>query len=162
MALKRVISGAQDGADIAGLRAAKKAGLVTGGYMPKDFLARSGFHPEYATMYGILTTASPEYPERTKWNVRQSDGTLRLAYNWNSRGEQLTLSEIQRAGKPHFDVTIGVNAITFWVPNRETYLKSLWQWVIEERIEILNVAGNSDERIEPIVEEFLLALFKTV
>ena len=38
MRLAQVISGGQDGVDVAALRAARVSGLRTGGMMPRDFM----------------------------------------------------------------------------------------------------------------------------
>ena len=84
--LRKVISGAQTGADRAALIAAKRFGFITGGHMPAGFLALDGTHPGFADLYGMETTASTEYPPRTRQNVQNSDATLRLAMNWSSPG----------------------------------------------------------------------------
>lgn len=49
MAIEKIISGGQTGADIAGLRWARKNGVPTGGYIPKGFRTESGYKTEYAT-----------------------------------------------------------------------------------------------------------------
>jgi hypothetical protein len=68
----RIISGGQTGADIGGLRAAKAAGLETGGWMPKGWLTEEGSHPEYAELYGLEQLQTKGYPARTHENVRRS------------------------------------------------------------------------------------------
>ena len=72
----RIISGGQTGVDIAALRAAKAAGLPTGGWMPKGFPTAAGPRPDYAALYGMQETASDKYPERTRKNVEASDVTV--------------------------------------------------------------------------------------
>lgn len=52
MTLRRVISGGQCGVDVAALRAAKRAGLQTGGTMPRGWRTLDGPRPEYAAEYG--------------------------------------------------------------------------------------------------------------
>ena len=74
----KIISGGQIGADIAALRAAKRLGLETGGWMPKGFRTKDGDHPEYAQEYGMMETQTYDYPRRTKLNVIEADCTLRL------------------------------------------------------------------------------------
>ena len=44
MPLQEVWSGGQNGANIAGLRAAKAVGLKTGGWMPKGYRTEGGDH----------------------------------------------------------------------------------------------------------------------
>jgi len=71
----KIISGAQIGADIAGLKAAKLLGLETGGYVLKNCKTLDGNKPEWITLYGLTELASVSYLERTALNVKHSDGT---------------------------------------------------------------------------------------
>jgi hypothetical protein len=144
--LRKVISGGQTGADRAGLKAAKDAGLATGGWMPKGFKALDGDHPEFAQLYGIQEHPSPYYPPRTFRNVQESDGTVRFATRWNSLGEVCTMKAINKYGKPYFDVDV----------LGETQPADLADWLLENNIRVLNVAGNA-EKTSPGIEEFVYA-----
>jgi hypothetical protein len=149
--LRRVWSGGQVGADIAGLRAAKKAGLETGGYIPLGFLTINGMRPEYREEFGLVETVQQGYPTRTIMNAAHTDGTIRFAYRWHSAGERLTLRAIERHGKPYLDITPGPGAIA---PRKAAV------WIVEQGIITLNVAGNADEHLEPFVETYLLEVFE--
>lgn len=155
----KVISGGQRGADIAGLRAAKRCGIETGGWMPRGYRTLDGPRPGYLHEYGLLTTESPGYPERTSKNVRDSDCTIRFASSWSSRGELATLRELKRYGKPWYDVDLGdledrasmaaeLGAIVTWLRNCDC--------------RVINVAGNADASIEPFVESYLVELIEQV
>ncbi|HSQ58757.1 MAG TPA: putative molybdenum carrier protein, partial [Gemmata sp.] len=61
MRLERVISGGQTGADRGALIAARAAGIATGGFMPRGFLAHDGNHPEFAELYDMRETESSRY-----------------------------------------------------------------------------------------------------
>jgi Circularly permutated YpsA SLOG family len=74
--LTKVISGGQTGADQAGWRAAKAAGLETGGWMPLGFLTEEGPRPEFAELYGARETRTDHYPVRTEANAMESDRRL--------------------------------------------------------------------------------------
>lgn len=148
----KVISGAQIGADIAGLRAAKALGLETGGWMPRGFLSKKGFHPEYALEYGIREHMSPSYPPRTEQNVFDSDATVRFAFDFNSPGERCTLKAITRHEKPYFDVSIDMGILT---DPRQFSI-----WLDLEDVKVLNVAGNAATWIEPLVEDFLVVALR--
>ena len=74
--VERVISGGQTGADQAGLAAAKKLGISTGGYMPKGWRTERGPRPDFAAEYGLQEAATAAYPDRTEQNVIFSDGTV--------------------------------------------------------------------------------------
>ncbi len=104
--LTKVISGGQTGADRAGLIAAKAAGYATGGCMPLKFKAQDGYHPEFADLYSVTEHASSHYAPRTFKNVRDSDGTVRFAINFQSAGELLTLNAIKQYKKVWFDVHV--------------------------------------------------------
>jgi hypothetical protein len=146
--IKKVISGGQTGADIAGLIAAKKLGIPTGGTMPKGFRTLKGPRPEYAKLYGIKEHASYAYPPRTECNVKDSDGTIRFATHWESAGEKCTLKLIQKHGKPWYDIDPSIGHDPLHVV----------EWMLQHNIQILNVAGNSEETspgIAKFVIEFL-------
>lgn len=88
--LDLVITGGQSGADQAGWRAAKAAGIPTGGWMPRGFLTESGARPEFAELYGAREHESPEYPARTRANVVDADGLIWFG-DTASPGGKLTL-----------------------------------------------------------------------
>jgi len=75
----KIISGAQTGADLAGLDAAKALGIPTGGSMPNGFKDLEGRKPEYASKYGIVALKSASYPARTLKNVTDLQGTAALS-----------------------------------------------------------------------------------
>ena len=143
MRLERVISGGQTGADRAALVVAKAAGIATGGWMPKGFRAHDGERPEFAALYGMSEHASHRYPPRTALNVKEADVTLRIASDWNSPGELLTLQFCERYGRPHFDVTFGGDVTP----------ADVVAWLAGNRVRVLNVAGNA-ERTAPGIEAF--------
>jgi hypothetical protein len=101
-----MISDGLTGADRAGLAAARAAGLETGDWMPRGFFAEDANHPELADEHSAREHRCKEYPPRTRHNVIDSDGTIRSASNWQSRGTRRTLKEIQAAGKPHLDIDV--------------------------------------------------------
>lgn len=152
--LRKVISGGQSGADIAGLRAAKRYGLETGGSMPKGFRTMHGFRPQYAKLYGMRATQSGAYPVRTKENALNSDATSRFAYSFNSYGERATLRAVLEAGKPYVDIDLTR-------PKAFTPM-DFGCWLLDFNVGILNVAGNADKRIEEWVENFLFQTFEAL
>lgn len=151
--LKRVLSGGQCGADLAGLITAKKFGIPTGGWIPKGFITQLGKHPEYAELYNIQEHSSPLYPPRTFQNAKESDGTIRFAYDLNSAGEKCTLKAILQYKKPYIDVNLHNS-----IPHQEVV-----DWIITNNIQILNIAGNSEKTyggITFVVQEYLEEIFK--
>lgn len=135
MGLKKVISGGQTGADQAGIIVASRFGLETGGMMPKGFKTLNGPNPQFAQKHGLVESESESYPPRTYWNAANSDGTVRMAGNFETRGEVCTLNACIKAKKPHFDVDLTDP------PPIEQFIA----WLDKHKIETLNVAGNSEE-----------------
>ena len=136
--LKKICSGGQTGADLGGLIVAKMFGIETGGWMPKGFMTQHGPKPEWAKKYNLQEHESPKYPPRTFCNIENSDGTIRLAYDLLSAGEKCTLKGIQKYDKPYIDVDM----------NEPRDIQEVVDWINENNIETLNVAGNS-ERTRP-------------
>lgn len=158
MKLRKVVSGGQTGADIAGLEVAKKFGFETGGIMPFGFKTLDGCRPEYKDMYGLTAHNSSSYVPRTRANVRDSDGTIRLAFNLESRGEICTLKAIKDYGKSWIDVD-------FSSDSAKQAVKPVVEWLHRNEIEILNVAGNAEQTWAGTYEaalQYLERLFEQV
>jgi hypothetical protein len=124
----RVISGGQTGVDRAALDVARELGVPCGGWCPRGRRAEDGPIPEG---YALRETPSAAYPERTAWNVRDSDGTLILTRGRPRGGTALTVSLARRAGKPVIVANLegGANAA------------EIRAFLLEHRIRVLNVAG---------------------
>lgn len=155
MGLRKVISGGQTGADIAGIETAKKFGFETGGTLPFGFKTLAGCRPEYKELYGCVAHSSSSYVPRTRANVRDSDGTIRLAFDFTSRGEMCTLKAINDYGKPYIDVDLA----------NPRPVEEVGRWLEEHGIETLNVAGNAEETAEGTYEAakgYLGKLFEVV
>src|SRR5690606_33163204 len=90
-------------------------------------------------------------------NVKDSDGTLRIAGDLLSAGEIQTLKAIKQYGKPYMD--IDVLQVYSW----KDWAVRVRLWIEEYSIQILNVAGNSEKTFPGISGEtidFMEALFK--
>jgi hypothetical protein len=149
MIFARVISGGQTGADQAGWRAARAAGLPTSGWMPAGFLTEDGPRPEFAELYGARETQSPDYPERTRRNVCDAAATIWFG-NIDSRGSILTHRACAASYRDCFDVI-------------ETKPSELYYWLVVGRYRSINVAGNresSNPGIGARVERFLAEVFR--
>ena len=133
--LRKVISGCQTGADIAGLEVAKKFGLETGGNIPFGYKTLDGPKPAYKAMYGVKVHYSSSYVPRTRLNVQESDGTIRLAFDFTTRGEICTKRAIEDFKKPYFDVDL----------NDPPPISTVTNWIACHTIEVLNVAGNAEQ-----------------
>lgn len=149
-AVERVISGGQTGADLAGVAAAHRAGIATGGWMPRGFLTEKGpLSPLLVERYGFREHASASYPPRTFANVRDADATIRFARDFATAGERCTLRAIEQYAKAYIDVPFG--------PATD-YAGDVREWLVERQVRVLNVAGNRESTtpgIGAFVEDFL-------
>lgn len=98
--IKKIISGGQTGADLGGLKAAKKLGIKTGGLAPKGYKTEIGNNPELFTLYGLVAAPTDDYSYRTAANVRASHATVIFATNAKSPGTKFTIKTCEAGGKP--------------------------------------------------------------
>jgi len=123
-----IVSGGQSGVDRAALDVAAEMGLARGGWCPRGRRAEDGAIPD---CYPLRETPSPAYPERTAWNVRDSDGTLVLTRGRPRGGTALTASLARRAGKPMLVVDLEG-------PPDAVEVRA---WISGSAVRVLNVAG---------------------
>lgn len=162
--ITKIISGFQTGADIGAIKAAKDNAVETGGWIPKGYKTLDGSRPTYADLYNAKQHSSANYASRTWDNILDSDGTLRIAGNFNSAGEKCTLNGIKAHCKPYCDLNVAD-----WIGlSREDKVslvgKIIFSWILKNKIQILNVAGNSEKTypgIEAITYEVVEILLKT-
>jgi hypothetical protein len=154
--LIKVVSGGQSGADQAGLRAARSAGIATGGWALKGWLVetpdgrRSQPAPRLAD-FGLVECPEPGYPARTKANVRDSDGTLWFGA-FDTPGFTATHDAALVMGKPFL--------IVYANSSRPSEAR---EWVEAKGIRVLNIAGDRESKQQGIgtrVERYLGAVFR--
>jgi len=133
-----IISGGQTGVDRAALDAAADLGLKRGGMAPAGWRAEDGVVPEHYRL-GMMQSASEAYPVRTQANVEASGGTLILSLGPlpADSGSMLTGKLARRIGKPYR---------WFTLPFGPLGVQLVREWLEENRIEILNVAGPRESR----------------
>lgn len=128
--IKKIVSGGQTGADRAGVDAAIESGLEYGGWIPRGRKAEDG--PISKTYADFREMSFGSYPERTKQNVIDSDGTLIFGYGKLTTGSALTLRLARQYEKPflHIDLDIETDPAD-----------RIRKWVRDHHIKVLNVAG---------------------
>jgi hypothetical protein len=124
----KVVSGGQTGVDRAALDVALEKGLPCGGWCPRGRRAEDGPIDE---RYPLQETPWDSYPQRTDWNVRDSDGTLVLASGEPDRGTALTIRLAAGRNKPCLVLDLSDKAD----PAR------VLAWAAEHGVQVLNVAG---------------------
>jgi len=145
----KIISGGQTGVDRAALDAALETGIECGGFCPKGRRSEDGIIPE---KYPLTETKTDQYPERTELNIKNSDATLILIDGEADRGTALTISLCKLHHKPWIVIDLSNK-------NKE---QNLCQWIKENKINVLNVAGNRESfspGIEKRAYEFLISQF---
>lgn len=131
--LNKVISGFQTGADIAGIVAAKRVGILTGGEMPKGFRTERGNRPDFAALYGATESPSSSYLPRTKLNAQVADLTLILSPISGSSGTRKTIEYCRQGKKPFLLLD----------PFQDDHTKAV-DFIKKHRPSIVNVAGNRE------------------
>ena len=147
--LKKIISGAQTGADQGGLEAAAFLGIPTGGKMPLGFKTEDGYHPEFAEMYNVEELATGEYAPRTRYNVVDSDATV-IFGRVTSPGSKTTRKMCNESNKPCLVVE----------EFSEFYYRLFGEFLQMYDVETLNVAGNRESKnpgLQKKVYEFLIS-----
>jgi hypothetical protein len=157
----RTTSGGQTGVDQAALRAAASCGVSIGGWCPPGRVCEDGKIPDFFPLKETPNDRSPDAPnvprsQRTEWNVRDSDATLIL---WPSDlqssdpGTRWTAECASRYQKPMLTSD----------PNSPIEVARVQEWIADNNIKSLNVAGPS-ERTSPgigvIAEEFIRDVLK--
>ena len=150
-----IISGGQTGVDRAALDAALQSKIAIAGWCPRGRLAEDGVLP---AQYLLLETPSARYPERTEWNVRDSEGTLLLPYGRLLGGTGLTSQLAKKHGKPVFRIDIADPA------DRRQAASKILAWMGKAGITRLNVAGpraSSAPEVYGITKRIVLRLIET-
>jgi hypothetical protein len=131
----KIVSGGQTGVDRAALDVALKLGIPCGGWCPQGRRAEDGPIAEH---YPLQETPWSGYPQRTEWNVRDSEGTLVLTQGKPDGGTALTIQMAARYEKPCLVIDL----------EKSPSPSDVIAWAKTHRIHVLNVAGprESEER----------------
>jgi hypothetical protein len=144
MSLKKIISGGQTGADISGIDAAIEHGMPYGGWLPKGRKTENGpLDLKYANMTEM---SIGDYSERTEQNVKDADGTVIFTHGKLLDDSALANEYAEKHNKPllHLDLD---------VLSELTAIESLIDWIYEQKIETLNVAGSRESKDEYIYDD---------
>lgn len=136
MAITKIISGGQTGADAAGLDAAIKRGVPHGGWIPKGRLTEDGPLPE---KYQLQEMPTASYPKRTEQNVIDSDGTVIFTHGTLTGGSAITRKKAVQHGKPVLHLNLA--KVTEW-----DAVQTLVAFIEDYEIQVLNVAGSRGSR----------------
>ena len=143
--IKKIVSGGQTGVDRAGLDAAIQHNIPHGGWCPRERHAEDG---RIEDKYQLTETASHDYALRTEYNVRDSDGTLILNRGKLEGGTAYTAHVAEYMHKPCLIIDISLS------PDPEEVL----DWVKNNKIQTLNIAGPRESKSPGIYEKALTEL----
>ena len=133
--ISKIISGAQTGADRAGLDVAIELGLDYGGAVPRGRITEDG---TLDLKYDKMTEmTSKNYHARTERNVTDSDATLLFTFDKLGSGSALTAKLARKHHRPFLHINL----------SRQTddeVVKIINKWLDDSKPEILNVAGSRE------------------
>lgn len=129
--VSKIVSGGQTGVDRAALDVALALGLPCGGWAPRGRRAEDGRLP---ARYPLRETTSAGYPQRTRYNVRDSDATLILTRGAPAGGTALTIACAKRMGRRCMLVDLALTDL-------ERERAAVREWLLDEKVRVLNVAG---------------------
>ena len=146
--VRRVVSGGQAGVDRAALDVALALGMACGGWCPRGRAAEDG---PIGARYPMAETPARGSLQRTRWNVRDSDGTLVLLRGRLDGGTLQAARHATALGRPLHVVDLEGPA----------GIAATRRWLRARRITVLNVAGpreSSRPGIHLQAADFLRAL----
>jgi hypothetical protein len=149
--VEKIISGGQTGVDRAALDVALELGIPCGGWCPKGRKAEDGVIP---ARYPLQELSTGGYRQRTKRNVRESDGTLILFRNELTGGSAFTADVARKQSKPCHTVNLSAPADP----------REVTEWIRLNNIRVLNIAGPREGRapgIHLVATAYLQALFRS-
>jgi len=157
--LTKVISGGQRGADRGALEAAKRAGLATGGWIPRGFRTSDGSDPSLGERFGLReipvpqTSSAGAYIARSQRNVESADATLAFRMT-QSRGTDRTIGYAQSrrwidgkipnkaVGEAAASIGYRPCLVVTKLEPRATIVAAIVAFIRRHRVHSLNVAGH--------------------
>jgi hypothetical protein len=140
--ISKIVSGGQTGADRAALDWAIAHQVPHGGWCPKG---RRAYDGPIDSRYQLKETPSGGYVQRTEWNVRDSEGTVIFSLAERlSGGSMKTLEFAIKYRKPHLHLSAASKEPS----------ELLRQWITQNNIQVLNVAGPRASK-EPGIAAFV-------
>jgi hypothetical protein len=144
----KVISGGQTGADIAGLIAAKRCGLVTGGTAPSGFKTEFGPNFDLRDVYGLIDKGS--YKSRTIQNVKDSDSTIAFIVHLGRGGTSKTIGyckygkwvDYYKTDNLGIKPVLVIDALGMALENLDKTVIEIRDWIENSNIKTVNIAGH--------------------
>ena len=155
--LKSIVTGGQTGVDIAAVKAAVEYGIPYYGWVPKGYRNETESIDPYLRS-GFFESDSESFESRTERNVIIGEATLVLFEKDKDEGTILTKSFSEKHKKKYREIDIrGQETIDV--------AYEISEWLTNEQIEILNVAGpreSNSPQIEQRAQEIFRILFSLI
>src|SRR5262249_46130159 len=103
---------------------------------------------------GLIQSDSEDPAVRTRWNVRDSDGTVILSHGALQSGSRLTADVAMELGKPLLHLDLGNMDVV-------DAAEQLRKWIEQNEIQTLNVAGPRQSQDAAIYEQTRSVLTRT-
>lgn len=173
MPISQIVSGGQTGVDRAVLDVAIKCHIKHGGWCPRHRRAEDGrIHDKYRLneieaiksiedIEDVKQREKAYVDERTKRNVRDSDGTLVIVEKEQTSakdGTLLTIDEAQGKGRNHAKPYLKISLSD---PLDENMI-NVEQWINENHISILNIGGPRESSCPGIYQATTSFLIKLI
>lgn len=147
--IEKVLSGGQTGVDRAALDSCLQHHIPCGGWCPLNRRAEDGPIPD---RYPLLEAPSTLYQVRTRYNIRDSSGTLLIHGGKLDKGSMLTVNLAIRMGKPLLQVDL----------NKHANVEEAAAWIRRNHLIVLNVAGPRESFYPGIYRQALEFMNKLV
>lgn len=138
--VSKIVSGGQTGVDRAALDVAIDLEIPHGGWCPSGRRSESGVIP---LDYQLMETDSADYSVRTERNVLDSNGTLILHFGKLAGGTKLTSVYAKRHHRPCLVIDLKDHVPDLVIP-------AFQDWVLQNQIHTLNVAGPRESNVPAI------------
>ena len=143
--IEKIVTGGQAGAEQEAWSAARRAGIATGGYMPRGFATEDGPRPRLGMLYGAI-----EFPlddaTRARANLRRADALLWLGDPLSDDG-RAAIDACRELAKPFLAAEPGLSSPSDVV-----------SWMIVFEVKTLVIAASPASRapdLGPRVGRFL-------
>lgn len=143
--IEKLVTGGQCGAEQEAWASARRAGIATGGYMPRGFVTEDGPNPRLGALYGAIEFPLDE-PTRARANLRRADAMLWLGDPLEDDG-QAAIAACREQGKPFLAAQPGL-----------TPVNDVVSWLVVFEVKTLAVAGSPascDPDLGPRVGRFM-------
>jgi len=135
--------------DRAALDVALELHIECGGFCPKGRKSEDGMIPE---KYPLIETATEEYSERTRLNIKEADATFVLIDRQADKGTLLTIELCKTHNKKLMEADLSGRVDD----------KQVVQWILNNKITILNIAGSRETSSPGIYEKAYRMLRKVM